>query len=293
MPLSGYDVLFDFSAQPTGAYANANLTAYQGEFEVVNTAGGNVLTSSATDLTDYMNLAYSAGDHGTSVKIGCTVAYPDDASQNAIAFTLGATGEGFTFLSAVGNEDVYIMQLSEQELRIRWSTGGSVYYWAGTATNITLAAGDTIEFEMVDNGDGTLTLNVYHNAVVVITVDDTAPLTMSGGRASVSMAGEQKLNSAITELGISGATIGLPVLTLADANLTLGQAFTFNYSNFTQVPVSPLTLTDSQGHTLDVAVTVTDNGDGTGTLTGTMPDLPSSGSSDGVLIGTLTAGIST
>jgi len=76
-----------------------------------------------------------------------------------------------------------------------------------------------------------------------------------------------------------------PEVTLDQAELTPGGAISGSYSNYDTVPASPLTLTDSNGNTKTITVTVTDNGDGTGTFTGTMPDLPASGSDTLLLFG--------
>lgn len=76
-------------------------------------------------------------------------------------------------------------------------------------------------------------------------------------------------------------------------DLTPGSSFTINYTGFTGVPVSPATFTDSAGNSITVAVTISDNGDGTGTASGTMPALPSSGSVSGLKFGTVTASLST
>lgn len=62
-----------------------------------------------------------------------------------------------------------------------------------------------------------------------------------------------------------------------DAPLVYGSAFSGTYSNYTGVPTGPVTVTDSQSNELSIAVTINDNGDGTGTFSGTFPSLPAAG----------------
>lgn len=83
----------------------------------------------------------------------------------------------------------------------------------------------------------------------------------------------------------------VPTLTLDQTELTPGGTISGSYSNFTGVPTSPLTLTDSNANSITVAVTVTDGGAGSGTFTGTLPTLPASGSQAGLLFGTVTVEI--
>lgn len=76
------------------------------------------------------------------------------------------------------------------------------------------------------------------------------------------------------------ATTEAGTISITGGVLQYGQPFTFTYTGIASVS-TPITIgPDSQGNTLDVAIT--DNGDGTGS--GTMPALPSSGSSALILI---------
>ncbi len=73
-------------------------------------------------------------------------------------------------------------------------------------------------------------------------------------------------------------------------DLQPGQSFTVTYADFSGVPGNSLTLTDGGGNTLTLPVTITDNGDGTGTADGTMPALPAvDNNQPGLLLGTLSA----
>jgi hypothetical protein len=83
-----------------------------------------------------------------------------------------------------------------------------------------------------------------------------------------------------------------PSVALAN-DLQPGASFTLNYSNYAAVPVSPVTIRDSNNNSITVPVTINDNGDGTGTATGTMPSLPSSGTSQGLLFGNVTVELGT
>tara|TARA_B100001105_G_scaffold249746_1_gene237165 strand:- start:915 stop:1763 length:849 start_codon:yes stop_codon:yes gene_type:complete len=104
-------------------------------------------------------------------------------------------------------------------------------------------------------------------------------------------------------LGNNGTLIGFtdlaaawgsqsPTVSLA-ADLRPGVSFTLNYSNYAAVPVSPVTITDSNNNSITVPVTINDNGDGTGSATGTMPSLPSSGTAQGLLFGSITVDLGT
>ena len=72
---------------------------------------------------------------------------------------------------------------------------------------------------------------------------------------------------------------GLPQAAAAlDAPLQMGAAFSGTYSNFAGIPTGPVTISDGT-RSVDVSVTISDNGDGDGTFSGTMPGLPASGAS--------------
>ncbi len=75
-----------------------------------------------------------------------------------------------------------------------------------------------------------------------------------------------------------------PTVTLNQTELTPGGTISGTYSNFSSTPTSPLTLTDSNGNTISVPVTVDS---GAKTWTGTMPALPTSGSIAGLLFGNI------
>lgn len=80
--------------------------------------------------------------------------------------------------------------------------------------------------------------------------------------------------------------------TILDAPLVYGSAFSGSYSGFSGVPENTATVSDGTGSDLSVAVTITDNGDGTGTFSGTMPSLPAAGQAiTGVSLGNVTFGL--
>lgn len=87
-----------------------------------------------------------------------------------------------------------------------------------------------------------------------------------------------------------------PALTIDQSSIAPGGAISGSYAHFSSVPPSQITLTDSQGNVNTITVTVNDSGSGAGTFSGTMPTLPSAGSSANYLLfGTVTpalAGIS-
>ena len=84
-----------------------------------------------------------------------------------------------------------------------------------------------------------------------------------------------------------------PAFTI-DGDLQPGSAFTLTYSSYTAIPVSPVTMTDTNGNSITVAVTVSDtdtSGVHSGTAVGTMPALPTSGTASSLLFGDLTIGL--
>ena len=103
-------------------------------------------------------------------------------------------------------------------------------------------------------------------------------------------------NTGRIEIWADGTVGGVPTVTVSD-DLQPGASFTLNYSNYDSAPVSPATITDSNGNSLTVAVTISDTVDGNGrhggAATGTMPALPSSGTATGLLFGTVTIELGT
>ena len=100
----------------------------------------------------------------------------------------------------------------------------------------------------------------------------------------------------ITIYGFSGALPPGPSIALS-TDLQPGASFTLNYSNYDAIPVSPVTITDSNNNSITVPVTINDSVNGTtgkheGTATGTMPALPSSGSIAGLKFGTVNVSLS-
>lgn len=89
--------------------------------------------------------------------------------------------------------------------------------------------------------------------------------------------------------GLDDAPTSAPAsdsITISPSTLTPGGAFTITYSGFAAIPVSPATLTDQNGNSITVAVTIDNTDTGgvhSGTATGTMPSLPSSGSQAGLM----------
>lgn len=67
-----------------------------------------------------------------------------------------------------------------------------------------------------------------------------------------------------------------PALTVTQTELTPGGTISGSYSNYATVPTT-LTVSDGTNTITIASPTINDNGDGTGTFSGTMPSLPSSG----------------
>lgn len=58
---------------------------------------------------------------------------------------------------------------------------------------------------------------------------------------------------------------------LLSTDLQYGETFSGSYAGFLGVPVGPLDITDTVGNVLSIPITVSDNGDGSGTFTSTNP----------------------
>jgi hypothetical protein len=79
------------------------------------------------------------------------------------------------------------------------------------------------------------------------------------------------------------ATTSAGSIAITGGTLTAGSAFAGTYSGIASL-ATPITLTDSGGNTLNVAIV----DGGSGNFTGTMPALPSSGSSSSLIFGNVT-----
>jgi len=99
-------------------------------------------------------------------------------------------------------------------------------------------------------------------------------------------------NKAAVSIAILLSEVSNTALTIDQAVIVPGGTISGSYSGFTPgtAPTSPLVLTDGT-NSLDVTITIDDSaGDGTGTFTGTVPNLPSAGSSGNFLLfGNVTA----
>lgn len=76
-------------------------------------------------------------------------------------------------------------------------------------------------------------------------------------------------------------------LTVTQTELTPGGTISGSYSNYATVPTT-LTVSDGTNTITIGSPTINDNGDGTGTFSGTMPTLPTSGTANLVLFGNVT-----
>lgn len=80
-------------------------------------------------------------------------------------------------------------------------------------------------------------------------------------------------------------------VTPADLPLTPGGTISGSYSNYETVPTT-LTVSDGTNTTTIASPTISDNGNGTGTFSGTMPSLPTSGTANLILFGNVTVELS-
>ncbi len=137
-----------------------------------------------------------------------------------------------------------------------------------------------------------------------VTADNNAfsDATGTGTNKQLSIGTDQFSNYAggifTTALGSTMATNGIGILTdtpnlvIDQANLTPGGTISGSYSDYGSTPTSPLVLTDSNGNSINVSVTVTPTDSSSGSFTGTMPTLPTSGNSASFLLfGTITVSL--
>lgn len=82
-----------------------------------------------------------------------------------------------------------------------------------------------------------------------------------------------------------------PSLTVTQTTLTPSGTISGSYSNYTTVPTT-LTVSDGTNTITIASPTISDNGDGTGTFSGTMPALPTSGTANLILFGNVTVELS-
>ena len=82
-----------------------------------------------------------------------------------------------------------------------------------------------------------------------------------------------------------------PIVVVTETELTPGGTISGTYANFQTVPTT-LTVSDGTNTITIASPTITDNGDGTGTFSGTMPALPTTGSANLILFGDATVELS-
>lgn len=82
-----------------------------------------------------------------------------------------------------------------------------------------------------------------------------------------------------------------PSISVTQTELTPGGTISGSYADFETVPTT-LTVSDGANTITIASPTINDNGDGTGTFSGTMPSLPTSGTADLILFGDVTVELS-
>lgn len=82
-----------------------------------------------------------------------------------------------------------------------------------------------------------------------------------------------------------------PAVSVTETELTPGGIVSGSYSNYETIPTT-LTLSDGTNTVTIAGATISDNGDGTGTFSGTVPNLPTSGTANLVLFGNVTVELS-
>lgn len=285
-PISSYPYYRDFrAAATTDQWVDPDWTDYSGYWAIgTDKPSGNSMKAWGAT---WSNSGYSAAAHTDSAKIGATLAMT--GSESEINFALSLYGDVGGDLSGT-SQTCYSLRVFGDSLffhRIVAGTLGSQL----AVYSYTPVDEDDVVFEVLVNG-GEVDLIGYVNGVEVTRYTDTSPLA-NGGIASATMRGYTNYLM-IYDIGIDGVTAEPSISITGD--LTPGGAFTIDYSDFTAIPVSPATLTDSQGNAITVAVTINDTDTGgvhSGTADGTMPALPGSGSATGLLFGTVTVELTT
>lgn len=219
-------------------------------------------------------------------------------TQNGITLTVDAAFSSFIGKTTVIESDFHGIP------ELVWDSGGAVNVGAGTALRLSgLTAGQQgfIRFGGGVTNSGrhrllTVGGTTYQNdnpggtAPITPEAPTDAPFTADVNGEVAFTLDAVSVNAVFDFIQV----IGTPSPAVALANdLQPGASFTLNYSNYDAVPVSPVTIRDSNNNSITVPVTINDNGDGTGTATGTMPSLPSSGTSQGLLFGNVTVELGT
>lgn len=183
----------------------------------------------------------------------------------------------------------------------------SVNYGANSgkfAVGVGLSAGSIAEQYTMTNNLGDLVIDGYNSGDngAHPTISTNYEVVKIDALASNSESTQFTVDYASSGTSTAGARMNIgyalvfdeiavsPTVTINESNLEPGGTISGSYSNFTAgtPPTSPLTVSDGT-NSITVAVTVTDNGDGTGTFTGTMPSLPAAGNSASfVLFGNVT-----
>lgn len=207
---------------------------------------------------------------GSGISYFRTVSVP---TENILKAKIELSGEptgdpcGPAFINASGNG--YWLRSNYNEFHINTLISG-VPTRIGANILQTVTANDEIEI-WLDLGTNTIT--TYHNGVELESLVDTTYTTdLHSGYVS-----SRENTASAGAVSFAGEGYSVVATATLDAPLVYGAAFSGTYSNYTGVPTGPATITDSQSNVLSVAVTVTDNGDGTGTFSGTFPSLPIAG----------------
>lgn len=211
----------------------------------------------------------------------------DVTTLTTVDFTL--CGPGVRVQGAGANTGYFaIIDPNEDQLRlVKYVDGVETYL----GSPFTLNLGTLPETHKVSvSAEGT-TIKAYLDDVERISVTDSS-ITGAGNpggviRITANFADFSADNASAESLGAS-VTLG--------TDLQPGASFTLNYSNYDAVPVSPVTITDSNNNSITVPVTINNTvtgGKHGGTATGTFPALPSSGTATGLLFGNVTVGLNT
>lgn len=254
-----------------------NSTKTWNEFTASAQTGATLLSDTGTDdgwtithpaLNIYNNL------YGALSGFTADAAWCDEPARDPLAVNDGGTYTDFVF-SGLDNAKTYTVEA--------WGAHPS----DDRAFNLQVNGGTAVQFIGYDTDTGEMIKDEVARVTGVSPAsgDVTVGLKLdSGGTAYI------QFLRVIEE-------VATPEVTLDQANLVPGVAFSGTYSNFGAAPVSPVTLSDTEGNQVTVAVSISDDGGvggvHSGTYSGTMPALPTSGSTSGILFGTVTLELST
>lgn len=221
------------------------------------------------------NVVSTSADNGRALVDG--IAFPADQWAEATVLSRDADA-AVLYLRHNDSNDNYSCFYGASGLQIAKFVGGSFQTLAsGGVSNSSTS--HTVRFEV----QGTL-LKGFVDGVELASVNDSA---LTSGDVGFSLS----LGTTRVDSFSAGDLIPPPSVTITQTELTPGGTISGSYSNYATVPTT-LTVSDGTNTITIASPTINDNGDGTGTFSGTMPALPTSGTANLILFGNVTVELS-